>query len=63
MAAVETPYAPTQEMRFALVLYGGVSLAIYINGVVQEFLHLVRATAPNAPTPGGETAPPDMGRS
>ena len=30
------------------------SLAIYINGVVQEFLHLVRATAPNAPSPGGE---------
>lgn len=56
MAAVETPYAPTQEMRFALVLYGGVSLAIYINGVVQEFLHLVRATAPNAPSPDGETA-------
>ena len=56
MAGVETPYAPTQEMRFALVLYGGVSLAIYINGVVQEFLHLVRATAPNAPTPTGETA-------
>jgi patatin-related protein len=56
MAAVETPYAPTQEMRFALVLYGGVSLAIYINGVVQEFLHLVRATAPNAPPPDGETA-------
>ena len=56
MAAVETPYAPTQEMRFALVLYGGVSLAIYINGVVQEFLHLVRATAPNAAPPDGETA-------
>ena len=56
MAGAETPYAPTQEMRFALVLYGGVSLAIYINGVVQEFLHLVRATAPNAPTPAGETA-------
>ncbi len=26
-------------------MYGGVSLAIYINGVAQEFLHLVRATA------------------
>jgi patatin-related protein len=34
-----------QEVRFALVMYGGVSLAIYINGVTQEFLHLVRATA------------------
>jgi patatin-related protein len=56
VAAVETPYAPTQEVRFALVLYGGVSLAIYINGVVQEFLHLVRATAPKAPPPASETA-------
>jgi patatin-related protein len=56
VAAVETPYAPTQEMRFALVLYGGVSLAIYITGVVQEFLHLVRATAPNEAPPVGETA-------
>ena len=43
------PSSPTlnvsQEIRFALVMYGGVSLAIYINGVAQEFLHLVRATA------------------
>ena len=29
----------------AVVIYGGVSLAIYINGVVQEMLRLVRATA------------------
>jgi patatin-related protein len=35
----------TQEIRFAVVLYGGVSLAIYINGVVQEILRLVRSTA------------------
>ena len=35
----------TQEIRFAVVLYGGVSLAIYINGVVQELLRLVRSTA------------------
>src|SRR5579863_9938568 len=34
-----------REIRFALVMYGGVSLAIYTNGVTQEFLHLVRATA------------------
>ncbi|HEX5431227.1 MAG TPA: hypothetical protein VFW83_04625, partial [Bryobacteraceae bacterium] len=34
-----------QEIRFALVMYGGVSLAIYIYGVTQEFAHLVRATA------------------
>ncbi len=32
-------------MRFATVMYGGVSLAIYINGVTQELLRLVRATA------------------
>jgi patatin-related protein len=35
-----------REVRFAVVLYGGVSLAIYMNGVVQELLHMVRATAP-----------------
>lgn len=35
----------TQEVRFAVVMYGGVSLAIYINGVAQEMLRLVRATA------------------
>jgi patatin-related protein len=33
------------EVRFALVLYGGASLAIYIHGVTQEFFHLVRSTA------------------
>jgi patatin-related protein len=35
----------TREVRFAVVMYGGVSLAIYINGVAQELLHMVRATA------------------
>ena len=39
----QTDYS--QEVRFAVVMYGGVSLAIYINGVAQELLHLVRATA------------------
>jgi patatin-related protein len=34
-----------RENRFAVVMYGGVSLAIYINGVTQELLNLVRATA------------------
>ena len=33
-----------REVRFALVLYGGVSLAVYMNGVTQEFLSLVRAS-------------------
>ncbi len=31
-----------KELRIGLVLYGGVSLAIYIYGVVYEFLRLVR---------------------
>jgi patatin-related protein len=35
-----------QEVRFAVVMYGGASLAVYINGVAQEMLRLVRATAP-----------------
>jgi patatin-related protein len=54
-----TPAAPldvAQEVRFAVVMYGGVSLAIYINGVAQELLRLVRATAPTAR--GGLTARP-----
>lgn len=43
-ASVATPLDPMQEVRFAIVMYGGVSLAIYINGITQEMLHLVRAT-------------------
>lgn len=39
------PLDVVQEVRFAVVMYGGVSLAIYINGVAQELLNLVRATA------------------
>jgi patatin-related protein len=35
----------TKEIRFAVVMYGGVSLAIYINGVAQELYRLVRSTA------------------
>src|SRR2546430_12785095 len=35
-----------REVRFAVVMYGGVSLAIYINGVAQELLDMVLATAP-----------------
>src|SRR5687767_4906959 len=35
-----------KEIRFAVVMYGGVSLAIYINGVAQELLKMVRATSP-----------------
>ena len=41
-----SPQVSKQEVRFAVVMYGGVSLAIYINGVAQELLRLVRSTAP-----------------
>lgn len=41
----ENQLPPLQEVRISLVMYGGVSLAIYINGVAQEMLRLVRATA------------------
>lgn len=37
--------APQKETRFAVVMYGGISLAIYIHGVAQELYSLVRATA------------------
>ena len=40
------PCTYSQEVRLAVVMYGGVSLAIYINGITQELYHLVRATAP-----------------
>jgi patatin-related protein len=42
-------FQPVQEVRFAVVMYGGVSLAIYMNGIAQELLRLVRATAPASP--------------
>jgi len=35
----------TREVRFAVVMYGGVSLAIYINGIAQELLRWTRSTA------------------
>ena len=37
--------AVAKEYRFSVVMYGGVSLAIYMNGVAQELFHLVRSTA------------------
>ena len=42
-----------REIRIAIVMYGGTSLAIYMNGISQEFLQLVRATSPAA-TDGAE---------
>ena len=37
--------AGKSEVRFAVVMYGGVSLAIYMNGIAQELLRMVRASA------------------
>ena len=34
-----------KEIRLAVVMYGGISLAIYVYGVATELYHLVRATA------------------
>ena len=45
MTAASPQAEYTKEVRFAIVMYGGVSLAIYINGIAQELLRLVRATA------------------
>ena len=46
MADLPTPIVEyKKEIRFAVVMYGGVSLAIYINGIAQELLRLVRSTA------------------
>jgi patatin-related protein len=47
MADLATPNVDyKKEIRFAVVMYGGVSLAIYINGVAQELLRMVKSTAP-----------------
>src|SRR5436190_4619276 len=46
-----------REIRFAVVMYGGVSLAIYINGVAQELLSMVRATARANPKPAKDPDP------
>jgi patatin-related protein len=52
----------TQEVRFAVVMYGGSSLAIYMNGVAQELLRLVRSTAPERDGGGAARAYlPDAG--
>ena len=48
---------PLREFRLAIVMYGGVSLSIYMNGVGQELFHLVRSTAPTVPQ--GEDAVPE----
>ena len=42
MSSTETSPARSRETRIGLVMYGGVSLAVYINGVSQEFYHAVQ---------------------
>lgn len=50
------------EHRIGLVMYGGVSLAIYMNGVAQEFLNLVLSTAMTTDGTLLLNSPPDEGR-
>ena len=64
MTTDEIEYAPQQEVRLAVVLYGGVSLAIYMYGVAEE---LYRWSAPRARAtvrrPGGQAGRPRVRRS
>jgi patatin-related protein len=50
-----------EEVRLAVVLYGGSSLCIYMNGVAQELLRLVRATAGDSFGPEAAVALPTKG--
>ncbi len=48
------PPTPTDyelEHRLAIVMYGGVSLAIYIGGIARELLGVIRATSPSRNNP------------
>lgn len=42
MSSAGPEYQFSREVRFGVVLYGGVSLAVYINGVAQEMFRAVR---------------------
>jgi patatin-related protein len=42
-----------KEIRLAIVMYGGSSLCVYINGIAQELLWLVKATASKRRTGDG----------
>ena len=63
MAAASQQAEYTQEVRFAVVMYGGVSLAIYISGIAQELLRIVRSTSASRPdaqgNPNGTPVPAD----
>jgi len=48
-AQVQRPPAYEAEVRFGVVLYGGVSLAIYISGVANEMVEMVSATPRGGP--------------
>lgn len=54
----------TGEVRFAVVLYGGVSLAIYMNGIAQELLRMVRGSSdlPDEDLTEGELIYRDLSR-
>ncbi len=39
-----TPSGPTHEIRLGVVMYGGVSLAVYMSGVARELFELVHAS-------------------
>ena len=59
MSERDSDTMPTKELRIGLVLYGGVSLAVYINGVVIEIWNALRASRQAAlddSMPGGATA-------
>lgn len=49
-----------KELRFAMVCYGGVSLAVYMHGITKEVWHLARASrgfhTPGDPPPDGAAA-------
>lgn len=45
-----------QELRLALVIYGGASLAVYMHGVTKEFAKLIRASKVLSDTPAAARA-------
>ena len=59
MTEISGDSTPTKELRIGLVLYGGVSLGVYINGVVTEIWNALRASRgvkTDDCQPGGRTA-------
>lgn len=59
MALPSNPNLVEKETRFAVVMYGGISLAIYIHGAAQELYHMTRATARQADKPDDYLHPDD----